>query len=74
MSDDLPVFLRVEEAASILRISRSSAYELAHRWLATGGRTGLPVIRLGRSLRVPGAAIERLGLVGVIPEDSESEV
>jgi hypothetical protein len=73
MTDDLPVFLRVEEAARILRISRSSAYELANRWLATGGRVGLPVIRLGRSLRVPGAAIERLQLVGATPEDSGSE-
>lgn len=74
MTDNLPVFLRVEEAARILRISRSSAYELANRWLATGGRTGLPVVRLGRSLRVPGAAIERLRLVGVTPDESGSEM
>jgi len=40
-------FLKVEEAAKILRISRGAAYELARRWIATNGQTGLPVIRLG---------------------------
>lgn len=58
MSDAVPVFLKVEEAACILRISRTSAYELANQWLASGGRVGLPVVRLGRSLRVPRKAIE----------------
>ncbi len=55
-----PRFLTVEEAAAVLRIGRTSAYELARRWLATGGQDGLPVIRLGRSLRVPQEAIDRL--------------
>ncbi len=58
MPDALPVFLKVEEAARILRISRTSAYELANQWLASDGRVGLPVVRLGRSLRVPRKAIE----------------
>ncbi len=53
-------FLKVEEAAKILRISRGAAYELARRWLATNGQTGLPVIRLGRLLRVPRASLEHL--------------
>ena len=60
----LPAFLRVGEAAQILRISRSAAYELANAWLATDGQTGLPVVRLGRSMRVPRAAIERFLAVG----------
>lgn len=55
-----PHFLTVEEAAAVLRIGRTSAYELARRWLATSGREGIPVVRLGRTLRVPQAAIERL--------------
>jgi len=59
-STDLPAFLRVEEVARILRISRSAAYELVNAWLATDGETGLPAVRLGRSLRVPRAAVERL--------------
>ena len=63
MADDTrarPRFFTVEEAATILRIGRTHAYELARQWLATGGREGLQVVRLGRSLRVPEAAIERL--------------
>ena len=35
-------FLRVEEAARLLRISRTSAYALANRWLDTDGADGLP--------------------------------
>lgn len=63
-SAELPPFLRVEEVAGILRISRSAAYELANAWLATGGEAGLPAVRLGRSLRIPRAAVERLLSVG----------
>ena len=59
-ADAVPQFLTVEEAAAVLRIGRTSAYELARRWLTTSGREGLPVIRLGRTLRVPQAALERL--------------
>jgi excisionase family DNA binding protein len=68
--DDLPPFLRVEEVAKILRISRSAAYELANAWLATDGEAGLPAVRLGRSLRVPRAAVERLLAVGVDRDDT----
>jgi excisionase family DNA binding protein len=67
--DDLPAFLRVEEVAGILRISRSAAYELVNAWLATDGETGLPAVRLGRSLRIPRAAVERLLAVGVDRDD-----
>ncbi|HET6873606.1 MAG TPA: helix-turn-helix domain-containing protein [Acidimicrobiales bacterium] len=59
-ADDLPVVLSVEEAAAFLRIGRTSAYELARRYEATGGREGLPVVRLGRLLRVPRAGLLRL--------------
>ena len=45
--------LTVEEAAKVLKIGRRLAYELAARFEATGGKEGLPVIRLGRCLRVP---------------------
>ena len=37
----------------MLRISRGAAYELARQWRESGGRHGLPVVTLGRSLRVP---------------------
>jgi excisionase family DNA binding protein len=52
--------LTVEEAAEVLRIGRGTAYALARRFRDTGGREGLPVIVLGRSLRVPRAGLERL--------------
>ncbi len=43
---DMPVAMTVEEAAGVLRIGRSAAYAAA--------RSGdLPVIRVGRCLRVP---------------------
>lgn len=48
----LPLVLTVSEAAVVLRVSRTTAYKLAEEWRATGGRTGLPVIRLGRRLVV----------------------
>jgi excisionase family DNA binding protein len=51
-------FLRVEEAAQVLRISRTSAYALTRRFLETDGREGLPAVRVGRSVRVPAAALE----------------
>jgi excisionase family DNA binding protein len=53
-------FLRVEEAARVLRISRTSAYTLTRRFLETDGREGLPAVRVGRSVRVPAAALEQL--------------
>jgi excisionase family DNA binding protein len=60
-------FLRVEEAAQVLRISRTSAYELARRWLESGGRDGLPAVRLGRSIRIPASALERLANPDISP-------
>ena len=56
----LPDVLTVEEAAALLRIGRSAAYTLARRYRATGGREGLPVIELGRHLRVPRSGLRRL--------------
>ncbi len=52
--------LTVEEAAAILRISRNAAYALARQWRTTGGRVGLPCVELGRCVRVPRAALNRL--------------
>jgi excisionase family DNA binding protein len=66
--DDLttedPAVLTVEEAAQVLRIGRSAAYEQARRFIATGGAEGLPAVRLGRCLRVPRQALVRLLAVG----------
>ena len=58
--DALPAVLSVEEAAAVLRIGRTAAYALTRVWRATSGREGLPVLELGRSLRVPRAALIRM--------------
>lgn len=52
--------LTIDEAATILRISRNAAYAAAREWRATGGKTGLPCIEIGRTLRVPRADLDRL--------------
>lgn len=52
--------LTIDEAAAILRISRNAAYAAARQWRATGGDAGLPCIEIGRTLRVPRAALEQL--------------
>ncbi len=58
--DELPDFLTVEEAAAVLRIGRTSAYLLCQRWRYSDGEVGLPVVRVGRQLRIPRAALVRL--------------
>lgn len=68
MKVEEPTVLTVEEAARVLRIGRSAAYELAQRFITSGGKEGLPVVRLGRCLRVPRHALERL------LESTEAEV
>jgi len=55
---EVPDLLTVEEAARVLRIGRTAAYQQAHLWLDTG-RQGLPVMRVGGCLRVPRAQFEQ---------------
>lgn len=57
--NDLPEMLRVDEAATFLRIGRNRAYEETALFLRTGGAAGLPCIRIGRSLRVPRHALRQ---------------
>lgn len=52
--------LTIDEAAAVLRISRNAAYAAARQWRATGGKTGLPCIEIGRTLRVPRADLDRM--------------
>lgn len=53
--ESLPLFMTVEQAADVLGIGRSAAYDAIHY-----GQ--LPAVRLGRRLRVPKAALLALGL------------
>lgn len=71
MNGDEDSVLTVEEAARKLRIGRGAAYAQARRWRETNGREGLPVIKLGRTLRVPRAAFDRHLLKLVDPATSE---
>ncbi len=62
--------LTVEEAAKVLRIGRTAAYALAREWRATHGRSGIPVLELGRTLRVPRHALQAM-LTDATPPSSE---
>jgi excisionase family DNA binding protein len=57
---EIPDLLTVSEAARILRISRTTAYRLVRLYLATGGREGIPAVRVGGQLRVPRVELEKL--------------
>lgn len=59
-----PALLTVPEAAELLRIGRTHAYDLARRYEATDERDGLPVIRLGTTMRVPRWALDELMTTG----------
>jgi excisionase family DNA binding protein len=49
--------LTVAEAADIMGIGRTYAYELVHRFVESGGAEGIPVVRIGRCWRVPHAEL-----------------
>ncbi len=63
---ELPIMLTVEDAARVLRVSRSKAYEMAKQYTATGGTTGLACLRLGDLLRVPKFALHEYVTTGHI--------
>ena len=68
--DAWPAFLTLDEAAGILRVARSTAYEMA----ASGA---LPTVKFGgRSLRVPRGALASLAgeqLVSVPAEQAADQ-
>ena len=57
--------LTVDEAARVMRVGRSRAYELAHDYIDSGGTAGLPVILFGPGcFRVPRWALVELITTG----------
>ncbi len=68
--DDLPQFMTVEQAATVLQLGRSKAYDLTVEWERTEGRSGLPFAWIGCQKRVPREAIERIvrAVLGPDPE------
>ena len=66
--------LTVTEAASLLRIGRSLAYQLAAEYIASGGVSGLPAVRLGSCLRVPRWALLELALTGRVVRLCDAQV
>src|SRR5262245_33073023 len=74
---DLPVLLTVEEAAGVVRIGRTLAYDMVGRYEASGGPDGLPALRVSGCLRVPKWAlavwISTGCVVCLIPQSVECE-
>jgi len=58
------VVLTVDEAARVLRIGRSLAYQLARCYLTSGGVAGIPVVQIGTCFRVPRWALVELATTG----------
>ena len=58
MAEAIPDLFTIEEAAAVLRIGRTAAYQLARRYLASGGKEGAS----GRACRA--AAAGAAGRVG----------
>ena len=52
---DVPLFLTVPEAAVVLRIGRTKAYQETNRWIASDGKEGIPARKVSGQTMVPTA-------------------
>ena len=59
MSDELPLFLTVEEVMALLRMGRTKVYGLTTEYRVTNGKSGLRYASRN-PMRIPIAAIEEL--------------
>ena len=68
---EVPDLITVEEAARVLRISRTTAYCMSREYRTTDGCSGIPVVKVGRKLRVPRKKLEETFgvLIKSIPDD-----
>lgn len=69
--EKLPPFLRAEQVEEITQLGRSQIYKQAARFLESSGQEGLPVVRFGRCLRFPKAAL--LDFAGYYPDAGNDE-
>ena len=74
LDDDASTVLTVEEAADVLRIGRSLAYQLANQYLSSRGMIGMPAYRLGNCIRVPRWALIELATTGRVVRLAEANV
>ena len=61
---DLPMLLTLDEAARLLRVGRSHAYNQTTLYFATMGLDGIAAIRIGGVIRVPKHALHELITTG----------
>lgn len=70
--DDLPPFLTVAQAATVLQLGRSKVYELTVEYDRSGGKSGLPFVWFGCQKRIPRAAlaafVERVLTASGVPD------
>jgi hypothetical protein len=51
--------MTVDQVAELYVISRASAYQAVNEFIASGGASGIPALRVGRRIIVPTAAVLR---------------
>jgi excisionase family DNA binding protein len=61
-----PLFLRISEAARLLAMSRSSAYEAVRKGV-------IPAARIDGKCRIPRAALERFAADALVAADAAPE-
>jgi hypothetical protein len=71
---DLPLMLTVGQTCAVLGIGRSLGYAQVRRYLATGGREGIPAVRIGSVLRIPRTALVELIAAVTIPSGDDALV